>query len=247
MRKSLIWLGSMAMVAMLGSAAQAADLAPPPEEVVDWSGFYAGLHAGYGWADADAKFNSDFVDNVCFEKVGFPVFWGCSADLNPKGAFGGAQVGYNFVLGGGFLIGAEADYSIASLRDDARNGDSDFLGVVDFSTRVEQRVDDLASIRARLGFAFDRFLPFVTGGWGWAKGERSAQGIFVNDSDENWHDGWTLGGGVEYMIAHDISIKAEYRYYDLGKEDYLDNAFTEGTKVDLKVQTVELGINFHLW
>jgi outer membrane immunogenic protein len=249
MRKLSILLGSVAVMAVLGGAAEAADLGPAPEEVVDWSGLYAGIHAGYGWADADAKFNSDFVDNVCFEKVGFPVFWGCSENLSPEGAFGGAQAGYNLVFGPGIMLGVEGDYSIANLRDDGRNGDTDFanLGFLDFSTEVTQKVEDLASVRGRLGLAFDRFLPFVTGGWGWAKGKRTAQGFFVNDTDENWHDGWVVGGGIEYMIAHDISVKAEYRYYDLSKEDYLDNSFTEGTKVDLDIQTVELGLNVHLW
>lgn len=247
MNKLSIVLGSIALAAMLGGAAQAADLGPAPDEGVDWSGPYIGVHAGYGWAQTNAKFTDSFVNDNCFEKDS-DFFWGCSADLDPKGAFGGAQAGYNFVLGGGFLIGAEADYSIANLRDDARNGDTALFGFIDASTRVEQKIDDLASVRARLGFAFDRFLPFVTGGWGWAKGERTAEGIFVNETDKKWQDGWTLGGGVEYMIAHDISVKAEYRYYDFGDATYLKTDFTGGTKVDLKdVQTVELGINFHLW
>jgi outer membrane immunogenic protein len=247
MKKLSIVLSTIAATVMLAGAAHAADLGPAPEEVVDWSGPYLGIHAGYGWAKADSKFKDSFVNDNCFEKDSI-FFWGCSADLDPKGGFGGAQAGYNLVFGGGFMVGAEADYSIANLHDDATNGNTDFLGFLDTSTNVEQKIDDLASVRARVGFAFDRFLPFVTGGWGWAKAERTAQGLFVDEHDTKWVDGWTVGAGVEYMIAHDISLKAEYRYYDLGSDTFLDNSFTEGTKVDFKnVQTVELGLNFHLW
>jgi len=233
-------LGASMLVVV--SAAQAADPVNPEPAAIDWSGFYAGLHGGWGWADAPASYNSAANEN-CFENDSF-FPGGCAVDLKPNGGLLGAQAGFNFVFDNGLVLGLEGDFGFANIKDDGQSGNPD-SGGFNFLTDVDQEVDKLASVRGRLGVAVGNFLPFVTAGWGWAHGKRSAFGDFVDASESNWHDGWVVGGGAEYAIDENWSVKAEYRYYDLGKEEYMFNAITEGTDVDLDIQTIQVGVNFN--
>jgi opacity protein-like surface antigen len=230
------------MLAMSG-ASQAADVVAAEPAGVDWSGFYMGLHGGWGWADADSEYGDEYANEHCGESHDAKLIWfgqpGCAVGLEPDGGFVGAQAGFNFVFDNGLMLGAEGDYALASLNDSGEGG----TGI--FNTHVDLEIDQLASIRARLGFASGQWLPFVTAGWGWAHADRDTfNSLFGTSSDSNWHDGWTVGAGAEYAINDAWSVKAEYRYYDLGEENY-GVAAPGGTNVDLELHTVQVGVNIH--
>jgi outer membrane immunogenic protein len=71
----------------------------------------------------------------------------------------------------------------------------------------------LATARGRLGYAFNRFLPYLTAGL--ALGDISATlPGFPGGSITN--AGWTVGLGLEYGMLSNVSIKAEYLFVDLG-------------------------------
>ena len=59
-----------------------------------------------------------------------------------------------------------------------------------------------ASIRGRLGWAFDRFQIYATGGVAWANFTLDAElvGIPVISSSKTL-TGWTVGGGFEYAFT----------------------------------------------
>jgi len=234
-----------ASMLVIGSVAQAADPVSPEPAAVDWSGFYAGLHGGWGWADAASEYgNDDFNEGGapgCPTSFGFFGELGCAVDLKPEGGFVGAQAGFNFAFDNGLLLGVEGDYALASLSDDGE------AGTFFFNTHVDLDIDQLASVRARLGMAMGQFLPFVTAGWGWAHADRETfNSFFGTSSDSNWHDGWTVGAGAEYAINDTWSLKGEYRYYNLSEETYGVNAIGgEGTEVDLDLHTVQVGVNIH--
>jgi len=83
MLKQFIGISFLAAFGMT-NAAQAADLTVVEEAVVvtpafSWTGFYAGMHAGYGWADLDTYYS---------ENLG--------VGGKPDGFLGGGQVGYNY-------------------------------------------------------------------------------------------------------------------------------------------------------
>ena len=42
------------------------------------------------------------------------------------------------------------------------------------------------------------------------------------NGESKWLLGWTVGGGMEFALTDRWSAKAEYMYYDLGKETYHD-------------------------
>lgn len=238
-----LFLYSSAAILAMATAAQAADpYVPPPDEVivvdtgVNWTGAYLGLHGGWGWADGSAEYAIPAGD------CGPPGPVGCAISLDPSGGFVGGQIGYNYVFDNGFMIGIEGDYSFANLTD---NGDA---GTGIFASHVDLEIDQLATIQARLGYAMGEWLPFATIGWGFAHAERSVYNPSIDGnggSDSNWHDGWSVGAGVEYAINEHWSAKGEYRYVDLGDENYtVPTLGGGGTDVGLDLHTVRFGINY---
>lgn len=235
--------------ALPAGAALAADMtiyqpapAPVPARLYDWEGAYVGLHGGWGSSSASSIYNDDAFNAP---SCGPGFFWGCPVDVDPSGAFVGAQAGYNHLFSNNLLIGVEGDFSFARLTDSG-DGPFDWIGGPS-STHVDLKVDRMATIQARVGWAMDRWLPFATVGWGWAHAERSA---FNPDtigptavSSSNWHHGWTLGAGVEYGITDHWTVKGEYRYFAGSTETY-GLGFADGTAIDLDIHTFRVGANY---
>jgi outer membrane immunogenic protein len=222
-----------ASMLVIGGAARAADPVIDVPEMHDWSGIYAGLHAGYGWGDRDWDDDAGFFDDEAFRY-----------DLD--GAVLGAQIGYNFQVDS-LVFGIEADGSWTDMRDTVV--EPFFLG----STTAEAEVEGLATIRGRVGYAWDRFLVYGTGGVAFAKVGTDVDSSFfifsASDSDSASHTGWVAGVGIEGMITEHISLKAEYLHAGFGKEDfdYFDGNFifeSEG-EADLDLDIVRLGVNWH--
>jgi len=215
-------LASSLLLAMAASAA-AADLpaekgppvyTPPPPPVFSWTGVYIGAQVGYAWNNTSAPFDESF---------GFAL----PGESNGGGVIGGGHVGANYELGslggflpflggsgGGIVIGVEGDVNGSSQRASGVDP-ADYLGVVGFTTRKD--VD--ASIRGRIGVAFDRVLIYGTGGG--AYGDiRTNFYDNLGDFDGTFNHGrfgWTVGGGLEYAIDNNWSVRAEYRYTDYGR------------------------------
>jgi outer membrane immunogenic protein len=105
------------------------------------------------------------------------------------------------------------------------------------------RINWLGTVRGRIGYAFDRFLPYITGGvaFGGVRGAYAvttpAGAFTATGSDTNF--GWTLGGGLEYAFTPNLSLKAEYLYVDLG-----DVTPTPLHNVDVTSHVVRAGLNF---
>ncbi len=118
---------------------------------------------------------------------------------SPDGVVGGGHVGYNYQFGQ-FVAGVEGDVNGSSYRGNNGIGAS------------KDPID--GSVRGRLGYAWDRALIYATGGV--AFGDFNHSNVF---GDSNWAGqvGWTAGGGVEYAIDNNWSVRAEYRYTDFGR------------------------------
>ena len=78
------------------------------------------------------------------------------------------------------------------------------------------RIPVQGSIRGRLGVAFDRALIYATGGAAFAGFETSVAGFPGFDQNSTTRAGWTIGGGIEYAVTGNWSVRAEYRYADFG-------------------------------
>jgi len=212
-------LGTTALAALLSvNVAQAADMplkAPPRAPVVisDWTGFYLGVHGGYGWGDV--KLDVDLT----------PVF----ADPSPKGWVFGGHAGYLWQWGN-VVGGLEIDYSAADLKDDQtvtfkKGGEVP----VTVSITESAKIDALGSARARLGFLWTpNLLAYGTAGIGWAHSKLgfSADVCFRNEcggggiTAAESSFGWVAGGGLEYQFNNNWRLRAEYLHYDFGTVGY---------------------------
>ncbi|MET4632330.1 outer membrane protein [Kaistia defluvii] len=221
----------------LAGAASAADLTvpyepiPAPEPAFTWTGLYIGAHGGYAWLD----FKSEPTDAY--------------GGMKPDGWFGGGQAGYNYQFSNNIVLGIEADASFGDQKDSisALIGDPlENAVTLDYAAKI----DAFGTVRARAGYAVDRFLPYVTGGLAWANAELDFHNQIIADgnvavdlsaSDKQTFTGWTIGAGLEYAVTNNITAKVEYLYADLGSKD-----FDLGTPVsaDITMQTVKFGLNY---
>ena len=235
-----ILIVSVGAIALTGSAF-AADLARPPAYVppapiFSWTGVYVGGQVGYAWG----KNNFDLAD-------AFGDF--NNSSLNASGVIGGAHVGYNLQLSR-FVIGLEGDVD-GSSQHNAFNSVVPFgtslaygglLGAPIFGAfNINENHNIEGSIRGRVGYAWDRVLLYATGGgaFGGFNGNVSGNfpgGVFGPNatafpafggaaSISTTRVGWTAGGGIEYAVTDNWSIRAEYRYTDFGNSTALMPAF----------------------
>ncbi|MGQ4273296.1 outer membrane beta-barrel protein [Terrihabitans sp. B22-R8] len=164
-----------------------------------------------------------------------------SAPGNWTGFYAGAHLGYGFGDANsadtdGFLIGVQGGYNwqynafLVGLEADISYSGVGYNGLAD-----EYEIDWLGTARGRIGYAFDRFVAYGTGGLAWANAEYDS-GV---STDSNTHIGWTLGAGVEAAVTQNISAKAEYLYMDFGDESYSG----AGT-IESDLHTVRLGVNY---
>src|SRR5450631_530093 len=206
-RRFLLPLAGLAAAA----PALAADLpyrqGPPRVEapvvpLFTWTGIYLGGQIGYGWG----------TDTLTVFPAGF------GTNFTPNGIVGGAHAGYNYQINQ-FVAGIEGDIEGTGISRTFSPG-----GVV-YNTKIPVQ----GSIRGRLGVAFDRVLLYATGGAEFAGFDTSYSGIATASHSRV---GWTIGGGIEYAVTSNWSVRAEYRYTDFGHfTDITPIAFGIGSSV----------------
>ncbi len=134
--------------------------------------------------------------------------WGRSHwdGVNPfdvSGGLIGGTIGYNWQFGP-TVIGVEGDIGWSGIE-----GSTTILCPPGCATRNHW----LATARGRLGYAFDRFLPYLTAGLALGDIQATVPGFPAGSVTSA---GWTAGAGIEVGIVSNVSVKAEYLYVDLG-------------------------------
>jgi outer membrane immunogenic protein len=126
-------------------------------------------------------------------------------------ALGGDEDFNGGVLGG--LVGWNTQHNnlVFGIEGDFAHtwNDEDFAG-------VEVGTDWQGSVRARLGYAFDRTLIYATGGVAFTRAYVDGFGF----DEEEVLTGWTVGGGIEQAFTENWTARVEYRYSDYGSEDF---------------------------
>ena len=232
--------GSVAVVAVAAGSALAADLGTPPAPVVpyqpvyDWTGFYVGGHASYGWTHTDSQ-----TTNLANGRI-------TSSSGDTSFPHGGVQFGYDYMTASHIVVGIVADFT--SGRDRTTTFANQFA-----TTQNESDVVVNGTVRGRLGYAFDQLLLYGTAGWGWnvAHATRTQIAGTLNnatpgtaETTSSGHDnGWTVGAGVDYAFARNWDVFAEYKY------GASDNTVTFplaelSTKNSTTTNSIELGVNW---
>ena len=259
------------------SLALAADLPrrppePPPMMPMPmgftWAGPYAGVHAAYGWGEFDrTKFDRGLIDKA------IPANYACAAvarhyaaqlhsvyETNPWG--GGFYAGCNFVAGN-IVFGPEIDYTaffgkfgastLCFYPDPALGmtipgapGKSMIVGA-----DTTSRVSDYGLLKARVGYAFDRFLPYAFVGIGGARFKAQGSGSIDEFntanrtitasyssalSKEQLTFSYGAGAGIDYAVTDQILVRLQYDYVQL------DTVLNQETK--LQVGKIGAGIRF---
>jgi outer membrane immunogenic protein len=221
-RAILIALGLVTLAALPASAADLGRRLPtkaPPmaaEPVWNWTGFYIGANGGFGWATSN---HTDLLGVT-------------SGSFRQSGGLIGGTVGYNWQTGP-VVLGVEGDLDWAHINGSVNCGGANcFTNMQAFGTA-----------RGRLGYAFNNWMPFITGGAAFADIKAGQSAIA---SAEQWRTGWTIGGGVEAMFAPNWSAKVEYLYADFGTGAAVSyNAPGVVGVTERNVNMVRGGINYH--
>ena len=199
-------------ICVLPFAASAADLpvkAPYSPAAVavpfTWTGFYVGGSAGL------ISQNTTGTDiNGLWDSPGDT--WGVPGI---SGLFG-INVGYNYQLSNNIVLGLEADIAWSGLNNTGTSIDCAFSC---FS--VSSKLSSLGTVRGRIGYAFDRALVYATGGFAFGHVENATAILrgdpaYYNVSTSGTQTGWTVGGGLEYAVTNNWTVRAEALYVDLG-------------------------------
>jgi outer membrane immunogenic protein len=224
MKKSV--LGLAALGALIAAPAMAADLsmplkAPPAPlpPVFSWTGFYIGGNLGGSWGDVPENF-------------AIPIFGTAFTETtHPDSVVGGGQIGYNYQVNQ-IVVGIEADI-------DDRQATSNFsclvlspTGCVPASASQLTMTDQqnwFGTVRGRLGFAWNRFLVYGTGGVAYGNvqhtlNETQLTGVGGTPlaalivSDNTTRTGWAAGAGIEWAFNDHWSVGVEYLHVDLGSD-----------------------------
>lgn len=256
--QKLFLAGAVLIALTAAPAARAADIAMPVKapvmtKVYDWTGFYLGVNAGYGWGGPGVAFDTPF-----FLPAGATP---TSLAANPHGFLGGVQAGYNYQAGR-MVYGIETDIDYAGIRS---SDTAVLVPIAIYTTTAEQKLDWFGTVRGRLGFlASDRLLMYATGGLAYGRGSASSTHSVTlggppaclffagcgSGSTSGWRAGWTAGGGLEWAFADKWSAKGEYLYYDLGSlsYSYLDSQPVPGlvyhASASFRGSIVRVGLNY---
>jgi outer membrane immunogenic protein len=239
-----------------------------------WAGFYGGINGGYAWGDVKASDQacSTFVTveaggaaNDGDESPNFSACNSKTARFHPNGGFGGGQIGYN-IQRDRLVFGLEVDLGGMDLSGRKtvavtrfNNQGNPVAGTLDLSSDGGFYGD----FTGRLGYAYRDYLFYAKGGAAFldSKFQFSSNGLQGSESNTLW--GYTVGGGAEWMFRPNWSLKAEYLHFDFRSstasasnksacvstdpgDDVCSESSNEKVKFNPTVDTVKVGINYHI-
>ena len=249
--------GSIGVVLALCSVAIAAELpfkAMPPTSAAafSWTGFYIGGNVGAAtgktnWTATEAGAAVPTLNGSINIFNSFDAFEGTGS------YFIGLQAGYNYMLPSRFLVGFEADVSAPNTIAGTQTISSALIGQASYNDTVL----DFGTARGRIGYAFDRWMVYGTGGVAWAYDKLArtqlagtpaggTADVGTSEAALLWRWGWAAGAGIEVPIALNWSAKLEYLAAEFGGRPKSFPASAQSFNSDLALQTFRVGVNYQL-
>jgi outer membrane immunogenic protein len=213
-------LGAAGYAAAADMPTKAPAMAPPFG--YSWTGIYLGINGGYGWGRSEQ------------------FLLGSTATTQPyniEGGLVGGTLGVNWQVTN-WVLGVEMDADWANISKTI------LAPGICASAVCFTEVRSLTTVRPRLGYAWDRWMVYVTGGLALATlkaGQDSCAPRLCGTV--NMADGWTAGGGVEAFVMPKLSAKIEYLHVDIGERAI----YSPGTPVHsyARMDIVRGGLNYH--
>jgi len=197
----------VAAVALVTSAARADGYWPQTsvrtQGPLPWTGPYVGLNAGYAWHNVDGVYNNAPSPTDL-------------SDTEQNSAIVGGQIGYNYRMNW-FLMGVELDANAATNSASAVSAAN--------GAQITGELNYLASARGRFGVLWNDVLLYGTIGVGTARHTfNEVNGAF--SGEQHFSDTAAVyGGGLEWMVAYNLSVRAEYLRYDMNDNASLSPTF----------------------
>jgi outer membrane immunogenic protein len=193
---------SIAWAAQIAAPALAADLevkapiysAAPPAVYSWWTGCYVGGNMGAAWS----RVHYTHDNAVVVEEFSF----------NPITFIGGVQAGCNYQWNN-WVFGVEGSWSGTGLKQSQPS-----ILLPNRTRSID--INQVATATGRVGYAWDRTMLYVKGGWAGmrvnARASNLATGVFSDFTD--WSNGWTVGAGVEHVPWKNIVVGMELDYFN---------------------------------
>jgi outer membrane immunogenic protein len=245
-------------------------LPPPPT----WTGLYWGVNAG--WVGSSQYNITNTGTDTGLGGLGTFLAIGAipgTIGVSHSGFIGGGQIGYNWQIAPAWVAGIEGDFQGTTANGSAGSVFLGSLGFLPITTVYKYELDDLGTVRARLGWlSSPNLLWYGTAGlaYGQTKLTTTAQcptwappcstESTTSLSSNRTSVGWTAGAGVEWKLSPVWSVKAEYLYVDLGSNQTNTITYTYGpnpvclfctssltSSVHEKDNIVRFGVNYKLF
>jgi len=251
MRKS----PSVLFAAALATCAATAAAPALAEEGSRWGGFYVGGNAGGSWGDQSVSASVEPGNgSAAISAIDAAAISRASALKSNKGAFtGGIQGGYNYMMGP-WLLGLEGDWDWLDLNTTSTKSAPSALLInppVVYSLNQQVTTDWMVTLRPRIGYAFDRWLVYATGGLAWSElkyraditDSRGNRGVVDTNTTKT---GWAAGVGAGYALTSQWSLRGEWLYADFGHVGTATtNAFASVRPNDaVKANLVRVGADY---
>jgi outer membrane immunogenic protein len=230
--KKFVVAAAVAAFGFAGSASaadmpvKAVPLAPAP--AYDWSGIYIGGDAGW-------QSSSIGLSNPDFGTIAYSPRHSSFA----LGAFAGAQRQF-----GQIVLGVEGGY-LAAFRDTSAAVPSISIFIPGGTGTAQAKLKDIWNVGARVGWAMDRWMPYLTGGYASGAFQFNAQsGVAGTEQANAQTGGGYIGVGLDWALTNNWILGAEYRHYGFSAKTVASTvsgvgAFTtENVRFDPKTDTV---------
>jgi outer membrane immunogenic protein len=216
-----------------------------------WTGCSIGGHVGTGLSRNDFSDPSGLTVAPPGETI---------KTSGRAGFLAGVQAGCDYQFAGNWVIGIGGDISWANIGDHAN--DPFFQGKNGGPIPLTSKTDALASVTGRIGYALDNVLLYTKGGAAWAHDRYSVSNLsslgnslcftdtFVacNSTATSDRLGWTVGVGLEWAVAPNWTVLAEYDHYGFSNKTlaFSDPNATDVALLNVKqsIDVVKIGINY---
>lgn len=240
MKKLLLGISALVISTASASAADMAVKAPllAPAPIMSWTGFYVGINGGGAWMDGPSMTYVDLAAGLAnFNSTN--AYAPSTINGSSSSWIAGIHGGYNWQFAPTWVFGIEGDWDWTNLNASGTNnlfGATNLAGATRGLTTdnvsLQTKVNWLASVRGRLGYASPTWLLYGTGGVAFADmnfnaqvhctgplnvvggSECGAPGQSINPTGfNNTRVGWVAGGGVEFKPMSKWIVGLEYLYY----------------------------------
>ena len=185
---------------------------------VNWAGGYGGVFGGGGFISPETK----------------NLLNGTKTKFDTSGAQGGLFTGTNFIFRDHYMLGVEGSTAYTDIEGNGAQP----TGPTHFRNYIN------ADLRARAGYAFGSYLPFVSAGFAYGRSEQiqtltgSQLGRVNNEAIE-------AGAGLDYRISERVSIRGEY-LHEFGINDKIVNLNNTNTaKQSIEGDFFRVGAAYH--